>query len=280
VHAVGVESVRASWLHPRASVFGVLVPELDATWGVDFARADGTAGILRLTQVGARCWCWAYLVGPDVGLVVLRDHDVAPPRRGALLDVRAEGLWMELVCEAAGEHWTFGLEAFAVRLDGPRDALQGELGERLPVGLDLEWETDDRGTAHGRVHGEVLVGDDRIELDAPGVLRNAVAPETAWPREWRGTCFFPDGRWVEPAVVAAEPVDAGVEVPTRADAGDGIERALDLLALVPVPLSGEASGSGPVLVRVLVGLRGDADGRAVGWLEVLQSRGSARGEGR
>src|SRR6185295_3514883 len=92
----------------------VLVPEPDQVWGVDFARDDGTGGFLRLLQLGDRCWCWAYLVGPSIGLVVVRDPDVAPPRRTELIDVRADGLWMELLCETPGEHWTYGVEAFAV----------------------------------------------------------------------------------------------------------------------------------------------------------------------
>src|SRR5512134_1720779 len=106
--------MRAPGFHARASVFGMAVPVPDATWGLDFARDDGTAGFLRLLRVGDRCWCWAYVVGPGLGLVVVRDTDVAPPRRSEILDVRAEGLWMELVCETPNEHWSFGLEAFAV----------------------------------------------------------------------------------------------------------------------------------------------------------------------
>ena len=49
------------------------------------------------------------------GPVVVRDHEVPLPRQG--LEVRAEGLWCELWCETPLEHWTYGLEAFAVQLD-------------------------------------------------------------------------------------------------------------------------------------------------------------------
>ena len=62
------------------------------------------------------------------------------PRQG--LEVRADGLWGELSCETPFEHWTYGLEAFGVRLDDPADSLRGEIGERMPVGLDIEWEVD------------------------------------------------------------------------------------------------------------------------------------------
>ncbi len=91
--------------------------------------------------------------------------------------MRADGLWGELVCETPLEHWSIGLEAFGIAYDDPADAWGDEWGERLPVGLDLEWEATaeprrpvppagpiPRGRAGsaiaqpGRVHGEILVG--------------------------------------------------------------------------------------------------------------------------
>ena len=39
------------------------------------------------------------------------------PRQG--LEVRADGLWGELMCETPLEHWSYGLEAFGVALDDP-----------------------------------------------------------------------------------------------------------------------------------------------------------------
>ena len=92
-------------------------------------------------------WFWTYLVLPTLtGPVVVRDHEVPLPRQG--LEVRAEGLWCELWCETPLEHWTYGLEAFAVNLEAPEDALTGEIGERIPIGLDLEWEIDGPIHAH------------------------------------------------------------------------------------------------------------------------------------
>src|SRR5262249_32810994 len=84
-------------------------------------------------------------------------------------------LWAELFCEAPGDHWTFGLEAFGIRLDEPQDALRpgGEIGERVAVGLDLEWE------APVLVHGDVLVGRERWTIDGWGrfVEHHAVGDE-------------------------------------------------------------------------------------------------------
>jgi hypothetical protein len=133
---------------------------------------DGIAGFVRLELREAEriAWYWTYLVGvPDVeGVLVVRDHEVLLPNQG--LEIRADGLWAELTCETPREHWTFGLEAFGVRLDTPDEALRagGEIGERLAVGLDIEWEVGDDGPPGGSVHGDVLVGRARHEIDGPG----------------------------------------------------------------------------------------------------------------
>ncbi len=150
-------------------------------WLLDFATADGFAGFVRLELREAEqvAWFWTYLVGvPGVeGIIVVRDHEVLLPRQG--LEIRAEGLWAELWCEAPREHWTFGLESFGVRLDAPDDALRagGEIGERIAVGLDIEWEVGDNGPPAGIVHGDVLVGRARHEIDGPGWFYDDAAPE-------------------------------------------------------------------------------------------------------
>jgi hypothetical protein len=150
-------------------------------WQLQFARADGFAGLVRLElrEAESIAWYWTYLVGVPgfEGVIVVRDHEVTLPRQG--LEIRAEGLWAELWCESAREHWTFGLEAFGVRLDAPEDALRpgGEIGERVAVGLDLEWEVGDASATDGLVHGDVLVGRERFTIEAPGSFyENVEAP--------------------------------------------------------------------------------------------------------
>lgn len=141
------------------------------SWLLDFASDDGISGFLRLElrPDDGVAWFWTYLLGPEIdGVLVVRDHEVPLPR--ARLELRADGLWTELTCETAGEHWTFGLEAFGVRLDDPDDALAGEIGERLPVGYDLEWEvaSDGANAGDGLVHGDVLVDRARWSVDTRG----------------------------------------------------------------------------------------------------------------
>jgi hypothetical protein len=175
-------------------------------WQLDLASPEGVGLTVRLECYPNRgvAWFWTYLVLPTLaGPVVVRDHEVALPRQG--LEIRAEGLWSELWCETPLEHWTYGLEAFGVRLDDPADALTGETGERIPVGLDLEWELEGPVIAHddawpvagyaepGVVHGDVLLGRERFELDAWGVYHRSWG-ERDWqrPGTWRLVGAGPD----------------------------------------------------------------------------------------
>jgi hypothetical protein len=116
---------------------------------LEFADDQGITGSLRLAMGESVAAFHARVVVPDIGVIDVRDDDVAPPKRHDLLVVRCEGLWAELLCETPDEHCS-------------------DRGERIAVGFDLEWETPDR------VVGEVLVGRARYELTARGTF--AVTP--------------------------------------------------------------------------------------------------------
>jgi hypothetical protein len=135
-------------------------------WSLEFSDDHGITGAFSLTlpDDASPATFSARLVLPQVGVVVVHDADIAPPR-GQQLVVRAEGLWAELVCETPGEHWSFGLEAFGVRFDDEAEAAVSDRGERVAVGFDLEWETPDR------VYGEILLGRRQLDFDGAGSFR-------------------------------------------------------------------------------------------------------------
>jgi len=165
------------------------------SWYFDFATADGSLGgyvRLGLYPNQRTAWYWAYLVGDGRPLVAVRDHEVAIPK-GRTLEVRAEGLWAQLVCETALEHWSLGLEAFGVALDDPADAYRGERGDRTALGLDLEWEAVGPAQMSAglpryeqacEVHGEVLVGDERLAVDGWGERDHSWGPRDWWVMPW------------------------------------------------------------------------------------------------
>lgn len=143
-------------------------------WRLDFSTADGVEGTWRLELGDAREMARFEAVarGPGLGrgVLVVRDDDVPPPR-GSALAVHGDGLWAEAVCEEPGEHWTFGMEAFGLRVDDDEAAADADAwGERVAVGADLEWETEGTDPGHGTVHGELLVGTARIPVEGIGRL--------------------------------------------------------------------------------------------------------------
>jgi hypothetical protein len=124
----------------------------------------------------------------------VRDHEVPLPHRPDVLEIRADSLWGELVCETPCEHWGIGMEAFGIGFDdGVVLTADGdEIGERVAVGLDLEWEVVsppassgassgpssdvDRYSQGGIVHGEVLVGRERLAFDGRGIRDHSWGP--------------------------------------------------------------------------------------------------------
>ena len=166
----------------------------EESWYFDFVSADGrVAGYARLglRPREGRAWWWSAVVGTDLPYVLVRDHDVDPPRRGTF-EIRAPGLWAEPVCETPFEHWGLGLEAFAVALDDPIQAYGDERGEPVPLGFDLEWEPHaapavwppeagrTRYAQAGAVHGEVLVGRGRFPIAGWGTNEHAWGPRSWW----------------------------------------------------------------------------------------------------
>jgi hypothetical protein len=187
----------------------------DPLWGesyyLDFTAADGSVGgyvrIGRYPNLAGPdgpgvVWYWACVVGPDRPLVTLIDHTVAMPKRYQSLEVRGDGLWADHNVETALEHFSLGLEGFGVALDDPADTYRGLRGERTPLGFDLEWETDGLGfrwpdemnryEVPCRVHGEILVGDERIEFEGPGQRDHSWGPRDWWSMGWCWTAWRMD----------------------------------------------------------------------------------------
>ena len=142
-------------------------------WSLAFAGDDGVEGTVELALDATRARYRAELVLParagPAGVVVVHDDDVPLPRgapavlaRSRLLEIRSDGLWAEVVHEAE-DHWAFALEAFGLRFDTLEEARTSDVGERVPVGLDLEWD-------RGRVVGEILVGRARVPVDTTGTF--------------------------------------------------------------------------------------------------------------
>ncbi len=57
------------------------------TWRCDFVSIDVVSEVrggfvqLVVPPESGTAWYWAYLVGPELGIVAVRDHEVPRPRR-------------------------------------------------------------------------------------------------------------------------------------------------------------------------------------------------------
>jgi len=265
-------------------------------WTFDFATADAhLAGRVRFVRLPDHAWYEAVLAGAHRSLLAVLDHEV--PFRSSPFEVRTTGLWADHVCEEPFEHWTLGLEAFALGVDDPGELLGRQHGDQVPLGFDLEWEADGPvlddppapgATGYGvpcRVHGEVLVGQASVDVEAVGhrTHRWGRPDETGW--SLAGTVeggerwvvhAGPDGSVVRVVAAGGEvrTVDARPDLrrdrrglPLASSVGDDL--AAEVLAPVPVPLPG-----GRVHASALCRLRA-ADGRTgVGWLESSGAAGA------
>jgi hypothetical protein len=177
-------------------------PFWNESWYFDFVDPDGTlGGYVRIglyPNLGV-CWYWACVVGEGRKLVTVVDHTVPLPRAGGSLELRHDGLWADHNCEAPLDHWSLGLEAFGVMLDDPADTYSGMLGERMPLGFELDWETDgavfrwpsplDRYEVPCRVHGQILVGDESISFEGWGQRDHSWGVRDWWSNGWCWSAF-------------------------------------------------------------------------------------------
>ncbi|NNE95213.1 MAG: hypothetical protein HKN24_04220 [Acidimicrobiales bacterium] len=79
------------------------------------------------------CVVWA----PDAPPVAMIEADIPIP--GSRWEFRTHGLWVEQVCETPHQHWSFGLEAFALQLDDPTELVRTGYGTRVPMGWELDF---------------------------------------------------------------------------------------------------------------------------------------------
>ena len=84
------------------------------------------------------------LVATGEPCVLVTDHDVPPPTGGGL-EVRASGLWAEVVVEeapASGRgHMSVGFEAFGTALDDPDAAWRGGPDHQFRGDRPRRWAT-------------------------------------------------------------------------------------------------------------------------------------------
>lgn len=295
----GAVAPRPADEHPHPSTGG----GWSETWSFDLASADGElGGWVAFTRFDDHAWYQAMLGGPRRQLLAVLDHHV--PFRSNPLEVRTTGLWADHICETPFEHWTLGLEAFALGVDDPLELHGRQHGDSVALGFDLEWEADGPvletpqppGVAGYelacRVHGEVLVGRDVIDFEGVGTrshrwgqidwtgedgwhLAGVVEGPAHWSVDHRdgvtvAVCTDADG--AVQVVEAAGDVETDAHgLPTSATVRlDDRSIRAEVLAVTPVPI--DVAGRRVHRPRALVRLRTHDGWVGVGWLELRGPR--------
>lgn len=220
----------------------------------DFAAADGSGGgslgvCLFPNRRAATIWVGA--VGLEDRYLAIAEQSVPVPRE---LEFRSSGLWVDVACLVPFDHVQLGLEAFAVGMDDPADALGRMWGDRVPLGFDLEWDTTGpvtvpTGDGNSRViegyelscavHGEILVGEDAIDFDGFGSRRHLWGIAHPWTKSWDRT-------------VSAQDVQSGVPD--------------DAMMLAPAPLKVTLVTGDVFCLRSGLHRLGDTEG-SLAWIE-------------
>lgn len=182
-------------------------PSGDDLWNesyyLDFVDPEQRiAGYVRLGVCAGlgTAWYWACVVGEGRPLVTVIDHDVPLPKAPSR-EIRTEGLWADYTVETALEHVSVGVEAFAVGVDDPAEVYGDLRGDRVPLGFDLEWESDGGAYAYPgvtryevpcRVHGELLIGSEELTIDGFGQRDHSWGTRDWWSIEWSWTAGWLD----------------------------------------------------------------------------------------
>lgn len=183
-------------------------------------------------------WPW------DGRPVVMVEDDVPIPRDR--WEFRSHGLWVEQVCEEPMDHWSYGLESFALEIDGGSELVHTGRGTRVPLGWELDFDAthaarwlltdtapvDEAGcyTQRGSVHGVLLGAAGQAAVEGP-------AQRWHW---WGDRPLAAAG-----IRLAADEPQESVLVPLRAGAVR-IARSPGLLVLDrPATLGDQATGMDP-----------------------------------
>ncbi len=197
--------------------------------------------------------------------LLVRDLEVALPRLPASREIRSEALWADMNCETPFEHWSLGLEAFGVAMDDPDEALGAERGERVGLGLDVEWESvgdvvgaEGSYDQPGVVHGEILVGGawvEKIAFEGLGWRRHSWQHYDGTGADWMtGPSCWLGGRLEDGTPHRLETVAEEVVV-------EPLHRA---------PLVVETASGPAALERHLCRFGDPLAGQGVGWVEWLR----------
>lgn len=161
--------------------------------------SDGTTAVwLRVARFSTGAWFQAALLRSGQQSIVLAEEDI--PHPGIRWELRSSGLWADHNCETPLEHWSYGLEAFALALEDPEQLVREGVGDRVPIGWELDFEAEAGATPlddsslgvtapsstgysqRGHMHGLLLTKQGESEFEAPAIRHHWWGEADAGPR--------------------------------------------------------------------------------------------------
>jgi hypothetical protein len=146
--------------------------------------SPGRAPLVLATQVGYHLprahFSFQAMVAEGAQLpLVISENEIPGPDQG--WELRSSGLWVDHVCETPMDHWSYGLESFALAIDDPIELLGQGFGQRTPLGWELEFEAGAAPTATGPqsycqpgiVHGLLLGPGRQVEIEGRALRGHA-----------------------------------------------------------------------------------------------------------
>lgn len=190
-----------------------------------YTGSTGGAPLVIATQVARHpdgCAFHAVVAEPRQLPLVIAENGIAGGARG--WEFRAPGLWADHVCETPDEHWSYGLEAFALAIDDPEELLGRGYGQRVPLGWELEFEAVAPPQATGPsslvqagvAHGLLLGADRRLAIEGRALRGSALRPtdDPATPPADTGWRLGQQLDLVDPVGDSSDGVVTDVALPT------------------------------------------------------------------
>jgi len=182
------------------------------SWYLDWAAADcSSGGYVRLglyPNLGISWW-WIALVGRDRPLVLTIEHDLPCADGDAALAVSTDTASYTLAALEPLRRFHVTSEATGVVLPDPAQAFHGVDGDRVPVAVELTWESRAEAFPYAMttryeisswVTGTVTIGDETMTVDCGGQRDHSWGVRDWWLFPWNWTSGrFEDGSFVHAA---------------------------------------------------------------------------------
>ncbi len=148
----------------------VPVDSWSESWAFDVVALDANWALhaqLGLHPNRRSAWWWALLARRDQPLLLVRDDALALPTRGSL-ELRGDALWADVHCHEPMERWQVNFEGIALALDEPSEVGHGEVGIRVPIEFEFEWEATAPALARRGGYDQACMVDGEVQIGAGG----------------------------------------------------------------------------------------------------------------